>query len=102
MRSTEFKVSPQSDYYVYTPSALARKLYLYPLLTGYFIYEPSYFIERNHFDNFLIMYIAKGTCTVSAGSQSCTASAGQFVLLDCYHPHSYGSEDSWEAVWLPF
>lgn len=68
MRSTEFKVSPQSDYYVYTPSALARKLYLYPLLTGYFIYEPSYFIERNHFDNFLIMYIAKGTCTVSAGS----------------------------------
>lgn len=102
MRSTEFKVSPQSDYYVYTPSALARKLYLYPLLTGYFIYEPGYFIERNHFDNFLIMYISKGTCTVSAGSQSYTASAGQFVLLDCYHPHSYGSEDSWEAVWLHF
>lgn len=102
MRSTEFKVSPQSDYYIYTPSALARKLYLYPLLTGYFIYEPGYFIERNHFDNFLIMYICKGICTVSAGSKSYTASAGQFVLLDCYHPHSYGSEDLWEAVWMHF
>lgn len=102
MRSTEFKVSPQSDYYIYTPSALARKLYLYPLLTGYFIYEPGYFIERNHFDNFLIMYISKGICTVSAGSKSYTASAGQFVLLDCYHPHSYGSEDLWEAVWMHF
>lgn len=102
MRSTEFKVSPQSDYYIYTPSALARKLYLYPLLTGYFIYEPGYFIERNHFDNFLIMYISKGICTVSAGSKSYTASAGQFVLLDCYHPHSYGSEDLWESVWMHF
>lgn len=102
MRSTEFKVSPQSDYYIYTPSALARKLYLYPLLAGYFIYEPGYFIERNHFDNFLIMYISKGICTVSAGSKSYTASAGQFVLLDCYHPHSYGSEDLWEAVWMHF
>lgn len=102
MRSTEFKVSPQSDYYIYTPSALARKLYLYPLLAGYFIYEPGYFIKRNHFDNFLIMYISKGICTVSAGSKSYTASAGQFVLLDCYHPHSYGSEDLWEAVWIHF
>lgn len=102
MRSTEFKVSPQSDYYIYTPSALARKLYLYPLLAGYFIYEPGYFIKRNHFDNFLIMYISKGICTVSAGSKSYTASAGQFVLLDCYHPHSYGSEDLWEAVWMHF
>ena len=59
MRSTEFKVSPQSDYYVYTPSALARKLYLYPLLTGYFIYEPGYLNRKKSFDNSFIMYISK-------------------------------------------
>ena len=31
MQSLEEKVSPRSDYYVYVPTALARKLYLYPL-----------------------------------------------------------------------
>ena len=45
MRSKELKVSQLSDYYVYAPSALAKKIYLYPLSTGFFIYEPDYFIK---------------------------------------------------------
>ena len=36
MRSKELKVSQLSDYYVYAPSALAKKIYLYPLSTGFF------------------------------------------------------------------
>ena len=61
MQSLEEKVSPRSDYYVYVPTALARKLYLYPLHVGYFIYEPGYHIRRDRFDSFLIMYIVHGT-----------------------------------------
>ena len=51
MQSLEEKVSPRSDYYVYVPTALARKLYLYPLHVGYFIYEPGYHIRRDRFDS---------------------------------------------------
>lgn len=102
MRSQELKVSPLSDYYVYSPSTLASKLFLYPLSTGYFYYEPDYWISRNRFDSFLIMYIAKGSITITSGIKSFHAKAGQFVLLDCYIPHSYGSTDSWEASWLHF
>lgn len=102
MRSQELKISPQSDYYVYVPSALAKKLYLYPVSVGYFIYEPDYFISRNNFDSFLIMHIAKGTCHINTEGKNYKANAGQFVLLDCYIPHKYGSPDAWEATWIHF
>lgn len=102
MRSQELKVSPLSDFYVYAPSALAQKLYLYPLSVGYFIYEPGYYIRRSSFDSFLVMYIEKGSVEVISGERSFHVAAGEFLLLDCYKPHQYGSPDSWEAAWLHF
>ena len=96
------KISPSSDYYIYTPSTMARKLYLYPICLGYFIYEPGYFISRNSYDSFLVMYIAKGKCEVTTGNRAYTATAGDFVLLDCYLPHRYGSSDAFEASWIHF
>ena len=102
MRSQEAKVSPASDYYVYAPSALAARLYLYPTSVGYFYYEAGYWIRRNRFDSFLIMYISKGNCHITIPGKKLTARAGQFVLLDCYQPHSYGSAGSWDALWLHF
>ena len=86
MQSLEEKVSPRSDYYVYVPTALARKLYLYPLHVGYFIYEPGYCIRRDRFDSFLIMYIVRGTVDIVSESSACRAEEGEFVLLDCYRP----------------
>ena len=102
MHSQETKVLPKSDYYVYAPSVLAKKLYLYPNSTGYFYYEVDYQIRRNRFDSFLLMYIAKGSCQITLPHETLTASAGQFVLIDCYQPHSYGSTIAWEASWLHF
>lgn len=102
MRSQELKVSPQSDYYVYAPSTLAQKLYLYPLSTGYFFYEPEYFISRKCFNSFLIMYIVKGSCDITTTDKNFTAKSGEFVLLDCYVPHRYGHKNAWEAAWLHF
>ena len=102
MRSQELKVSPSSDYYVYAPSILAKKLYLYPISVGYFIYEADYHISRNNFDSFLIMYIAKGSCEIITDGYNYHANTGQFVFLDCYIPHRYGSPNAWEAAWLHF
>lgn len=102
MRSKELKVSQLSDYYVYAPSALAKKIYLYPLSTGFFIYEPDYFISRKSFDSFLIMYISKGFCDIETPTFKGTAKAGQFIFIDCHQPHCYGNSDSWEASWLHF
>ena len=95
-------ISPISEYEIHSPSRLARKLYLYPLYSGYYKYGPGYFITRTSYDSFLLMYLTKGACEIETDGQHFEAEAGQLVLLDCYRPHRYGSRDSWEASWLHF
>lgn len=102
MLAREERVKRKSEYFVYTPSALARETFFYPLVTGHFYYEKDYFLHRESFDSFLLMYIRKGTCTVSSGSGICRAGEGQVVLLDCYRSHAYYSDEEWETIWLHF
>ena len=102
MYSTEKLINPKSDYYVSTPSSTAQDLYLYPTIVGHFKYEKGYYLYRESFDSFLCIYIKKGSCTIKTSGQSFTASENQIVFLDCYKPHSYGSDESWEAEWFHF
>lgn len=102
MQTQEAKISPRSSYYIYSPGLPARKLYLYPLSIGHFYYEPGYFIQRSHFDSYLVLYVARGTCQVSSGDFSGEVREGQFLLLDCYQPHSYGDSSGFEALWMHF
>lgn len=102
MHPNESSVDPRSDYFIYVPGNLARKLYLYPLTAGEFFYRPGYHISRSSFDSFLIMYISEGSCDIVADGEKYHASAGQTVFLDCYRPHSYGHENAWSALWLHF
>ena len=104
MRSTEALITAASEYYIHQPSAIAAKLYLYPAVTGYFYYEPGYYLRRNSYDNYLIMYIKKGECSLVYNGKSCHAKEGQIVLIDCHCPHEYGnlSKKMLEVSWLHF
>ena len=81
MISYETHILPNSDYYVYTPSTLAKKLFFYPICIGSFRYESGYRLARDSYDSFLMMYILKGTCFVTVGSHTMQAMADQLVLL---------------------
>ncbi len=102
MLSTEALVAPGSDYYIYTPSAQAQSLFLYPLIVGHFQYLPSYCLRRASLDSFLIMHVTRGGCQAEWGGRRFRAREGQIVMLDCYAPHAYHTEDGWEAEWLHF
>ena len=102
MISYETHILPNSDYYVYTPSTLAKKLFFYPICIGSFRYESGYRLARDSYDSFLMMYILKGTCFVTVGSHTMQAMAGQLIFLDCYAPHAYGTDSGFEALWLHF
>lgn len=102
MLTLEARVSQNSDYYVYTPSSLARSLFFYPVCTGYFHYQPGYFLKRTSYDSFLVMLITKGSCTITLGEARTEAGAGDVVLLDCYAPHQYESTTGYESCWLHF
>jgi AraC-like DNA-binding protein len=102
MRSTELRVAPSSDYYLYQPSTIASRLYLSPIALGYFYYEAGYHIRRSNYDSFLLMHIVKGCCTVHLNGQVLEARENQFVLLDCYEPHEYGYSEDSEVSWIHF
>ena len=85
-------ISPISEYEIHSPSRLARKLYLYPLYSGYYKYGPGYFITRTSYDSFLLMYLTKGACEIETDGQHFEAEAGQLVLLDCYRPPGTAGE----------
>lgn len=102
MKPKELGVLSGSDYYIYTPSTQAKKLFLYPMMTGMFRYAPGYCLRRTSLDSFLIMYIRKGQCAIDLGSRHYQACEQQIVMLDCYAPHSYYTHEGWEAEWLHF
>lgn len=104
MRSKEAKVTAASDYYLYVPSAVASRIYLYPIVLGYFYYEPGYYLKRNKYDSFLLMHIKSGKCILKIDGQTYTARKDELILLDCYQPHEYGNggSDILETSWLHF
>ncbi|MBR3741345.1 MAG: helix-turn-helix transcriptional regulator [Clostridia bacterium] len=102
MKSVERKVSPVSDYFIYTPSKIAQEVFLYPMQCGVFTYEPGYMLNRNSFDSFLLMYIQKGSMLLDFDGKKQQVAEKNFVLLDCYQPHGYSTEKGYECLWLHF
>lgn len=102
MQSREKYISPESNYFVYTPSRSAQKMFFYPLQCGYFIYQPGYHLQRESYDSFLLMYIKKGCLTLEYEGQKSSVHAGYFVLLDCYQVHAYYTDIGWESLWCHF
>ncbi len=102
MKSCEEFVSPESDYFIYSPSKLALDMFLYPMQCGLFSYMPGYSLTRESFDSFLLMYIQKGALSLTFEGNTQCVTAGCFVLLDCYKLHSYSTSAGWECLWCHF
>lgn len=102
MHPVENGVYSHSEYYPYQPSTVASKIYLYPVVTGYFHYMGGYHLKRSHYDSFLLMYIEKGSCKVTLNGLIQTVAMDQLVLLDCYEPHEYGFEEDSDVCYLHF
>lgn len=102
LRSCELNISSESDYYVYSPSVMARETLLYPVCTGHFFYEPGYSLNRDSYDSYLILYVESGSMSVSPGGCEYVAEQGSFVFLNCYLPHSYRTNTGCECYWCHF
>lgn len=91
-----------SDFVIHTPSAIARRTFLYVLRAGEFSYEAGYQLTRSSFDSFLVMYVCSGSLEVELPSGEFHAAAGQFVILDCYVEHAYRTQESTKVIWMHF
>lgn len=100
MKSTETGVLKKSEVYFSSPSQTAKKLYYYPISAGHFFCVKGYHLIRKNYNSLLITHIINGTFTFVKDDKHITARAGDTVILDCYQPHEYYTNDNFESIWI--
>lgn len=102
MKSEETGVLKKSDLYFSSPSPTAKKLYFYPTSAGHFYCENNYRLVRKNYNSLLVTHIIDGSFTFLLEGQSVTAKKGETVILNCFKPHEYYTEDHMESIWVHF
>lgn len=102
MLTNEFRVSKDSDSYVYVPSVAAYQMLFYPTIVGRFRYLPGYHLKRKAFGNYLIILVEEGSIQVHIHGTEYTAPAHSLVFLDCYSTQEYGSLHGATVLWMHF
>lgn len=93
---------PGSCIYFYTPTAFSKKELLYPLCVGDFTCDEHYLIQRNCYDSFLIMFVDSGEGYLDYEGERFRLKENDLIFLDCYLPHSYGTDSNWHIQWIHF
>lgn len=92
-------VSEKSKMFFYC-GAQKGNLFYYPISCGHFYCNSDYRIDRQHFDSILITYIIRGSFTFLSNEKECTAHANETAIVNCFAPHVYYTNDSFEAYWI--
>lgn len=100
MKSDETGVLNKSEVYFSSPSQAAKKLYYYPISAGHFFCVKNYHLIRKNYNSLLITHIIDGSFTYVKDGRHITSRAGDTVILDCYKPHEYYTDDSFESIWI--
>lgn len=100
MKSNETGVLKKSEVYFSSPSLIAKKLYYYPISAGHFFCNKNYHLVRNNYNSLLITHILDGTFTYIKDGKHITARKGDTVILDCYKPHEYYTDNTMESIWI--
>lgn len=93
---------PESSISFYTPTAFSKKDLLYPLCVGDFHCDSHYYVQRNSYDSFLIMFVESGEGYLEYEDEQIILKENDLVFLDCYQPHRYGTHSSWHIEWIHF
>ena len=102
MTPIEKNVLADSDIFFYKASELALELFFYPLCIGHYHCAPGYRVIRNSYNSFLVIYVADGSGYLCVDGDTIALRTGEFAILDCYHPHEYGTETGWQIFWMHF
>lgn len=100
MKCNETGVLKKSEVYFSSPSQIAKKLYYYPISAGHFFCVKEYHLVRKNYNSLLITHILDGSFTFVKDGKHITARKGDTVILDCYKPHEYYTNDNFESIWV--
>ena len=102
MNCTEPGCLPGSYYYFFSPSEQAQELFYYPVWIGHYFCTQGYCIDRQSYPQMLLAYVHGGEFHIKYRGQTCSATRGDLILLDCTEPHHYSAADSLEFSYIHF
>ena len=121
MKLREKGVLPESNIYFHTPKENNRKVLLTPKSCGYFFCDDNYKVMRDkysgyfhqndsftekeyHYGSYMCLFVKTGKGYVYQNDRSIVMNKNDVFLLDCYHPHIYGtfSGSKMEILWIHF
>jgi AraC-like DNA-binding protein len=102
VKVSEKGVLPASNIYFHTPGEESLRLFLFPLCCGHFFCDENYFVKRDDYDSFLMLYVKEGKGFVIIDGRKEILARDDVILMDCYRPHSYGTSSGWEIMWVHF
>lgn len=94
-------ITEKSEIYFSAPSFKAKKLYYNVLCVGHFYCDNTYHLVRESYNSILLLHVVNGSFTFkNSEGQFITAKKNETVILDCYTPHEYFTEDFLESLWI--
>lgn len=102
MKLSEKGVLEASDIYLYNGNTKTNEYFYHMLCAGHYYCDSNYFMKRNTLDSFLFLYVKRGKGFIIADGVRTEVREGALILLDVYARPSYGTESSWEILWVHF
>lgn len=101
MKVFEKGVLENSEAFFHTPSSMAKSLFFYFICAGHFYCNEKYYVKRNNYNSYLLMYIKDGSGQIFFDNKTYQAKKNDVVLLNCHMPHAYTTK-KWETYWIHF
>lgn len=91
-----------SDYYVMTPSEVAKSYFYYLTMCGHMHTYYGYAKKGDYYPDMLLICIINGTMVLRYGGKEYKLSAGTTALIDCQTPQHYFTVDHCEFSFAHF
>ena len=101
MKQIDKGIIENSQIQFFSRSAVAKKLYYNILCMGHFFCDNNYHLIRESYDSILLILVKDGSFTFRDNTgEFVTAYKNSMVILDCYEPHEYYTNDYTEFLWM--
>lgn len=101
MKQIDAGILPKSQIQFFSRSVLAKRLYFNVICSGHFFCDNNYHLIRERYDSILLILVKDGTFTFRDNNgEFVTAQKNTMVILNCYEPHEYYTDDYTEFLWM--
>lgn len=91
-----------SKVYFSTAASNAQPWLMTLVCTGLYDCDNCYRVERNNYSSGLLLLVLAGSGYVVMEGRRHSLHTGDLLLLNCFTPHAYGTDEGFQILWVHF